>query len=376
MEQNIGEEDKKLNLQKAIEIINKLTKENKSNKKRIDYLEEKLELLTKDFENYKNIMSSNFLYNSIDINSYKLDDIFNLIDSDIIKTKEEFGLINKGIKDLFNKNIIYFQNKYKLKDDIIEEKPPQISSLIEKLEYLVFLVLTKNKKKFGVFINNINNKNNNDKNTNNINMENIMMNNNELMNDDNYEEINIKNNMLMDNNDNEAAFDLNDLNVVPMMNKGQELYVMNDVKEYNMMNYKQRKRNNMMNDVKGYNIINIAKKNVMNNLSKNNMMNMPKINMINKNMNNMNNIKVFNSNINENNYFVFSLDNLKLYYSDIKNENIIPGFVIKYDKRKKILYGNEIQFRGSGSSQTNLYILSGKNEFNVKDCELFEIQIG
>jgi hypothetical protein len=59
LEQNIGEEDKKLNLQKAIEIINKLTKENKNNKKRIDYLEEKLELLTKDFENYKNIMSSN-----------------------------------------------------------------------------------------------------------------------------------------------------------------------------------------------------------------------------------------------------------------------------------------------------------------------------
>ena len=88
MEQNIGEEDKKLNLQKAIEIINKLTKENKSNKKRIDYLEEKLELLTKDFENYKNIMSSNFLYNSIDINSYKLDDIFNLIDSILLKLKK------------------------------------------------------------------------------------------------------------------------------------------------------------------------------------------------------------------------------------------------------------------------------------------------
>ena len=102
-------------------------------------------------------MERNCFYNSFDIESYKLDEIFNLLskNSDIITKKEELGLINKGIQKLFNKNIIYFECKYKSKKDILDEENPSnnFTQIYDQLMYSVLIVLTKDNRKFGAFIN-------------------------------------------------------------------------------------------------------------------------------------------------------------------------------------------------------------------------------
>jgi len=401
-EEEEEEEDKIMNLQDAQKQISKLTKENKNFKKRIDYLEKNLEKIIKDFENYKNIMNSNFFYNSIDINLYKLDNIFNLLKSDIIKTKEEFGLINKGIKHLLNKNIIYFESKYKSKDDILDEREPQFSNQLKDLDYSVFLVLTKNKKKFGVFINQKNNIDNNNINNilNNFNYNNSRSNNknmNRILMEDNLLDIDIvnNNNMNMNNNlMNINNINNNDMNMDNNMNNN-NLLMKNDLlmnnNNMNNMNNNMNNMNNMNNNMNNMNNNNILMNNKYMNMNNMNMNNMNNNNM-NNNMNNMNNnmnnmkddismnsINIFNSNISSSNYFVFSLDNLKIYYSNEQYEqnNNIPTFDINYDTKRQILYGTEVQSNiENDSSKSSLYLLSGKNEFNIKYCELFEIQIG
>ena len=99
------------NLQDAIKVIKILIKENTN-------LKNKLSTLEKKFEEYKYKMDLNCYYNQFDVRAYKLENIYYYLSSkDIIKSKEEFGLINKGVRHLFNKNIRSFECKYKYKDD-------------------------------------------------------------------------------------------------------------------------------------------------------------------------------------------------------------------------------------------------------------------
>lgn len=95
-------------------------------------------------------------------------------------------------------------------------------------------------------------------------------------------------------------------------------------------------------------------------------------NYINQNINNTINIKnisIFNSSSLSKDYFVFSLDELKNFYcNNQKNENN-PQFSIFYDANRQTLYGQE-------TLSNNQFKLSGKQEFNIKDFEIYNVEIG
>ena len=114
----------------------------------------------------------------------------------------------------------------------------------------------------------------------------------------------------------------------------------------------------------------------------------------------MNNSEVFSSSSSLNEYFVFSLDNYKLYYCDKVTTDITnaSNFTIFFDANRQSLYGQEFsannynlansqslaisqnsflprQNMGQQNSQSNSYKLSGKNEFNIKYFEIFDIEM-
>ena len=98
-----------MNQMQLVYQINVLSEKNKSLEKKLIDLEQK-------FQDYQNKMESILFYNEIDPNSYNLDYVFNNLSSnEVIKNKEEIRLINKGIKHLFNRNIICFECKYQSK---------------------------------------------------------------------------------------------------------------------------------------------------------------------------------------------------------------------------------------------------------------------
>ena len=303
------------NLQDANKIIKALIKKNKN-------LEMKLNNLEQNFQDYKKIMEANLFYNQIDPNSYLLDHIFNnLLSKEIIKNKEEFGLINKGIKHLFNKNIMTIECKYKSKAD--DFNPSLFKLNFNNIKYSLLIICTKNEnKRFGAFY----------------------INNNALMA---FPLLNMNNHMMNNQMNN------------PMMNNP----IYNPMMNNPMMN------NPMMNNQMSNNPI----------TNNNNQMN----------GNNTSNTKeddnIFDSKSSSNNYFIFSLDKLKIYYKE-KNilENLIPNYKLIFNKRYESLLGNELPINNNSQNQitienknnmNDLYDLSGKEEFKVKCLELYEIKI-
>ena len=259
-EENEIEEDID-NLEDAIKVIKLLIKENKN-------LKSKLNSLENNFIDHKRNMELNLAFNFIDINSYKLDNIFkSLCSKDIIQNRIEFGLINIGLQHILKKNIVLIKCVYKLENNEYDFKI--LNEIYSKNEYLIIVVFTKDR--FGAFYNNNNNYN--------INM----------------------------NNPNNG----------------------------NNMNHS----NNNIN--------------------------------INANLINQNGI-IFNSSSCSNNYFVFSFDTMNIFYSCFQETNNIPNFAILYDINRQSLYGRESSF----PLNLNQFVLSGKQEFNVKDFELYTINIG
>ena len=277
-------------------------------KKEIKLLSKKLNLLEKENEKLR----LNCIYNSFNMNSYKLENIFNVLKSDIIRTRKDFGLINQGIYNLFNKNIIYFNLIYKSDEEINIQN---FQKIYQELEYSLIVVLTKDKKRFGAFNNN-----------------------KEILN--------------------------YGMNVMNNLNNNM-----------NMMNNNQNMMNNMNNNMMGANQI-------PNNMAMNNY---PMQRQFNNNMNNqLNKDVIFNSSFCSNKYFVFSIDDSKIYFSDDNKYN----FSVLYDFNRQCLYGNETNNINSNinleqSYQTiaintpislnNSFKLSGKSQFNVKTFELYQI---
>ena len=258
-----GYEDEELeeninNLGDAIKVIKILIKENK-------ILKNKLNSLENEFMEYKNKMALNFSYNSLDINSFKLDNVYKTLSCrDIIKNRDEFGLINSGFQHLFKKNIIAFECIFKSLNN--EYNYYEFSNIFKDYKFLVIVILTKDKKRFGAFFENFSNGNNNNNNYNN------------------------------------------------QMNMG--------AYQANNQNYS---------------------------------INTP-------------NANIFISTSILNDYFVFSLDELKIFYGNNQNGNI-PQFSILYDENRQSLFGQESQIN-------NLYKLSGKQQFNIRDFELYNVEIG
>ena len=168
-----------INLQDIIKELQILKKENK-------WLKEKVQSMEKENQIYQQKMDLNFFYNSFDINAYTLENLFQQLESTIIRNREDLCLINQGIKHLFNKNIVSFIIIYK--SDNEEPDITNIKKQFDNLEYFLIVVLTKDGKRFGAFghnkiymnnqenFSNVN-KNNNNKNNNNMNNNNMSNNN-------------------------------------------------------------------------------------------------------------------------------------------------------------------------------------------------------
>ena len=120
--------------------------------------------------------------------------------------------------------------------------------------------------------------------------------------------------------------------------------------------------NNMgMNNNMGNNMIN-------NNMGMNYNMNNINYNQLQINIQgNFNSTPVFSSANYTGEFYIFSLDNYRLYFYDNNNNQPIPNFSISL--AEGILYGNE-------SPINYEYKLSGKAKFNIKEIELYSIQYG
>ena len=349
------------NIQEANIIIKQLIRQNIYFINQNIYLNNKineLETKMKNFEQYKNKMDLNCYYNQFDVKAYKLNDIFCKLESkENIKKEDEFGLINKAIRHLFNKNINNFIFVYKFKED--EFEPVVFKQLFNDLTYSVLIISIQeqnNKRRFGAFIHkNMNNikGNTNTNNMNNMNMN--MMNLNPLPNNNNMMNLNplSNNNNMMNVNLLPSNNNMMNVNPIPSNN--------------NMMNLNPLLSNNNM--TMNQNQTNSTNQTVGQN---NSMMNM----MMNQNRANFNNPmnleieNIFNSYSNPSNSFVFSLDSLNIYYKEDINK-YYPGFSITYNKKCKRLLGEEIQ----NSGEPEPYKLSGKKEFIIESLELYEIKI-
>ena len=272
------EEDQINTLKDVIKVIKDFKKENEYLKKENENFNKANETLKNRINSFEQKMELNFFYNSFDVNAFQLENIFqNLKYKDIIKYREDFALINQGIKKLFNKNIIYFEPRYKYKEneefDLINFK-----NIIDKVFCSVFVIITKDNKRFGAFFMNKN-----------------LVNTNQIINNQKYlNMIQIIQNIMYDNQNNSNQFGQNNSGYGYGTNVSQS------------MNF---------------------------------------------------NTGIF--------IFSFSFDESKIFYLNEKN---CSSFSISYDKNRQSLFGNEIS--------AGYFILSGKSEFNVKDLELYEIEIG
>jgi len=147
--------DKKYPLKILLQKEEDLLKIIEELKNKIAILEIKLKDEEESKKNLINIYNSNIIYNlNFDNTLYKLDDVYDNITHDIIKEKEDLGLINSGIKDLFSKNIknCILKYKYSTNSKNLSIFQSSISSIIN-----LFIVLeTTNQKRFGVFYQNNN----------------------------------------------------------------------------------------------------------------------------------------------------------------------------------------------------------------------------
>ena len=91
---------------------------------------------------------------------------------------------------------------------------------------------------------------------------------------------------------------------------------------------------------------------------------------------NLNNdyIDIFNSNSISNKYFVFSLDDFSVYYSN--ESTSFPNISIKLSKQFQTLCGNEnYNMNNPFNSNTSNFKLSGGNQFNIRKYELYSIDL-
>ena len=85
-------------------------------------------------------------------------------------------------------------------------------------------------------------------------------------------------------------------------------------------------------------------------------------------------IDIFNSNSIGNKYFVFSLDDFSIYYSN--ESTSFPNISIKLSKQFQTLCGNEnYNMINAQNSNTSNFKLSGGNQFNIRKYELYSIDL-
>ena len=262
----------------------------------------------------------NLLYHSMDDQLYKLEDFYKTLNHDIIKSRAEFGLINLGIKHQLRKNIAKCVLKYKASvdgknKDIFHDK-------CDDILYQLFIIKTTNDRRFGIFF--CNKGNNNDIN-------------NKMSNDN----LNI---ISRRNNDN--------------FNFTRENNLLQAYRSYSNFQY-MNKYNNYFN----------SDNNLL--LFRNNNVNASSVDWSNYDKDKSN--LIFNCKEKPEKFFAFSLNHGKNYFLNTKNPNNTPCFSIYFDPNRESFYGKEKKI--NINSQIKDFILSGKEEFNILEFEVYEIDV-
>ena len=93
------------------------------------------------------------------------------------------------------------------------------------------------------------------------------------------------------------------------------------------------------------------------------------------NLNNDKKNEIFNCKSKPDKFFAFSLNlnNSKIYYQNFKNTANTPCFSINFDPNRESYYGKEKKV--SFNSLVKDFVLSGKEEFNILEFEVYEIEI-
>jgi len=284
-----------------------------------------------NFNTKLNQINLNFLYYSMDDKLYKLEDSYKSLNHDIIKTRGEFGLINSGIKHYLKSNIKKCELKYKAS---VDGKSKDIfHSKCDDILYQLFIIKTTNNKRFGIFFCNKKNNENviNDDNTNNLYSVNSLSNSN-IFNNRNY-------------NDNMH------------LNFYQAYRSFNDKFNYNYSNYFSNQDNNSTNL-----LLTSYRKHDTNSVDFSITYDKNKKN------------EIFNCKSKPDKFFAFSLNNFKNYYLNSKNPSNTPCFSIYFDPNRESFYGKEKKITNI-NSKNGQYILTGKEEFNILEFEVYEIDV-
>ena len=83
--------------------------------------------------------------------------------------------------------------------------------------------------------------------------------------------------------------------------------------------------------------------------------------------------EIFNCKSKPEKFFAFSLNSSRIYHQNFKNIYNTPCFSINYDPNRESYYGKEKKV--NINSQVKDFILSGKEEFNILEFEVYEILI-
>lgn len=83
--------------------------------------------------------------------------------------------------------------------------------------------------------------------------------------------------------------------------------------------------------------------------------------------------EIFNCKSKPDKFFAFSLNNSKIYFKNLKNAANTPCFSINFDPNRESYYGKEKKV--NINAQVKEYVLSGKEEFNILEFEVYEITI-
>lgn len=83
--------------------------------------------------------------------------------------------------------------------------------------------------------------------------------------------------------------------------------------------------------------------------------------------------EIFNCKSKPNNFFAFSLNHSRIFHKNSKNQANTPCFSINFDPNRESYYGKEKKV--NINSQIKDFVLSGKDEFNILEFEVYEILI-
>ena len=243
-----------------------------------------------------NEVDLNFLYNKLDNKLYKLEDSYKSLNHEIIKNRGELGLINSGVKHIFNKSISKCILKYKASVD--GKNSDIFHTKCDDIFYKLFIIKTTNEKRFGVFFSGKQKKN---------------------------------------------------LNPISRVNS----YRSTDLNLPNNFFSTINSLENFMTD-------NFSVDNMNNNIYDNS----------NKN-------EIFHCKLCPHKFFIFSLNRGRLYYPQVNNNTSntskMPCFSINFDPNRESYYGKENKININAQMQE--FVLSGKEEFNILEFEVYEIEI-